>query len=181
MAWVQVCLTSQLYRCNNCNKVINSPSPISLHPFLIFKMPLLWPLETELNKVLQEKGIAFIMKFRFLRLEQQVRADLARVCLRGCQSYCIPRRLHLPGTYWAFCVLYMFASALPSTFNIHSSILFFFYPTFTSPLWPGDPCVFLNTILPNPFLGGWSITTAGNSVLKVSDLRRVSTRVITKV
>lgn len=66
VASVQMCVTFQLYCWDDYTKLkMVFLSPVLLLLPLISKMPLLWPFETALNQMLQEKRASFIMRPKF--------------------------------------------------------------------------------------------------------------------
>lgn len=123
MASVQMYNTSQLYCWDNYTKLkMVFLSPVLLLLPLISKMPLLWPFETALNQMLQEKWAAVIMRPKFpwitlgatwpgpwLPLWLSLPPFSELLMLQICQI---------------FLALYIFTNAIFSSLKVHSLILF---------------------------------------------------------
>lgn len=137
---------------------------------LISKMPLLWPFQTALNKMLRGKWIAFIMRPKFPWIAHQILHDLTSVCLFGCFTV-VPMTPNASDTSNIHCPLHFckcnsFHFQIPFSYPFLLSNFYFFMTRWYT--------FVLNVILPNRFWIGWYIKkTAGNSIHKRSNLRRV--------
>lgn len=129
-----------------------SLSPISLLYPLISKIPPSWPFETALNKMLQGKWVAFIMRLKFpwIAAHQALR-DLTPVSLLGGLLHRFPndsRCFRFAGSSSAF----HFCRC--SSFHFHSPFLnpFLFLANFYFCFWPGDTLWFPKSVPSQPIL-----------------------------